>query len=72
MKMVNIAEAKAKLSHLVQESLEGEEIILCKSNKPLVRWVPCRYKIVLQDKEKEHAFKEEINYPDEMIPTELL
>lgn len=39
--MVNIAEAKAKLSQLIQECLDGEEIVLCKHNKPAVNLTPC-------------------------------
>ena len=37
---VNIAEAKAKLSSLVEASLRGEEVILGKSGTPKVRLVP--------------------------------
>lgn len=34
---VNIHEAKTQLSKLIQEALEGEEVIIKKGNKPLVR-----------------------------------
>ncbi len=37
---VNIAEAKAKLSSLVEASLRGEEVILGKAGTPKVRLVP--------------------------------
>jgi prevent-host-death family protein len=37
---VNIAQAKAKLSELVQQALLGEEVILAKDNKPLLKLVP--------------------------------
>ena len=37
---VNIAQAKARLSELVQKALLGEEVILAKDNKPLLRLVP--------------------------------
>lgn len=37
---INIAEAKAHLSALVQKALTGEEIIIARDNKPLVRLVP--------------------------------
>ncbi len=40
MKIVNMHEAKTKLSKLVEEALAGEEIILAKAGKPLVRLVP--------------------------------
>lgn len=39
MKLVNIHEAKAKLSMLVNEALNGEEIILAKANVPLIKLV---------------------------------
>jgi prevent-host-death family protein len=39
MKQVNIAEAKAHLSDLVQRAVAGEEIIIARDNKPLVRLV---------------------------------
>ncbi len=37
---VNIAEAKAKLSSLVEASLRGEDVILGKAGQPKVRLVP--------------------------------
>lgn len=40
MKIVNIQAAKTQLSRLVEEALEGEEIVLAKSEKPQVTLVP--------------------------------
>lgn len=40
MKTVNIQAAKTHLSRLVDEVVEGEEIVLAKAGKPLVRLVP--------------------------------
>lgn len=40
MRQVNIAEAKARLSELMQKAMLGEEIVIAKDNKPLVRLVP--------------------------------
>ena len=40
MKTVTIHEAKATLSKLIEEALSGEEIIIARRNKPLVRLVP--------------------------------
>ena len=37
---VNIAQAKARLSELVQKAMIGEEVIIAKDNKPLLRLVP--------------------------------
>ena len=46
---VNLLEAKAKLSELVQRSVAGEEVIITKAGEPLVRLIkyeadlnPCR------------------------------
>jgi prevent-host-death family protein len=40
MTKVNIAEAKAHFSEIIQKALLGEEIIIAKGNKPLVKIVP--------------------------------
>ena len=37
---VNIAEAKAKLSELLDRALAGEDIVLARAGKPLARLVP--------------------------------
>ena len=39
-KVVNVAEAKAKLSELLEAALRGEEVIIAKRGKPLARLVP--------------------------------
>jgi antitoxin (DNA-binding transcriptional repressor) of toxin-antitoxin stability system len=39
MKVVNIHEAKTHLSRLIQEALEGEEIVIARGNEPLVKLV---------------------------------
>jgi prevent-host-death family protein len=39
-KVVDIHEAKTHLSRLIQEALEGEEIVIARGNEPLVRLVP--------------------------------
>lgn len=36
----NIADAKARFSELVQKAMVGEEVIIAKDNKPVVRLVP--------------------------------
>ena len=38
-RIVNMHEAKTHLSRLVQEALEGAEVIIAKANVPLVRLV---------------------------------
>lgn len=40
MHITNIYEAKTQLSKLIQEALQGEEVIISKAGKPLVRLVP--------------------------------
>jgi prevent-host-death family protein len=44
MTQVNIAEAKVRFSELVRKALAGEEVIVAKDNKPLLRLVPVRAK----------------------------
>jgi prevent-host-death family protein len=36
---VNVAEAKAKLSHLIDRAASGEEIVIARSGKPVARLV---------------------------------
>ena len=36
----NIAEAKARFSELVQKAMMGEEVVIAKGNKPLLKLVP--------------------------------
>ena len=38
----NIAEAKAHFSEIIQKALLGEEVIIAKGNKPLVKIVPLK------------------------------
>jgi prevent-host-death family protein len=38
----NIADAKARLSSVVRETLSGVEVVIAKDNKPLVRLVPVK------------------------------
>lgn len=40
MYQVNIHEAKTNLSKLIQKALNGEEVIIAKGNKPVVRLEP--------------------------------
>ena len=42
MHQFNVAEAKARLSQLVKQALDGEEVVIAKDNKPLVKLVPVR------------------------------
>jgi len=40
MSQYNIAQAKAQLSELVQRALAGEEIVIARDNRPLLRLTP--------------------------------
>ena len=40
MKQYNIAEAKSHFSLLVKKALLGEEIVIARDNKPLIKLVP--------------------------------
>ena len=40
MKMVNLHAAKTHLSRLVDEAVDGKEIVIAKAGKPMVRLVP--------------------------------
>lgn len=44
MKAVNIHEAKTSLSALIAAAEAGEEVIISRANKPVVRLVPVRAK----------------------------
>ena len=39
-KIVNIAEAKSKLSALLDDAMSGQEIVIARAGRPLVRLVP--------------------------------
>ena len=40
MKMVNLHAAKTHLSRLVEEAAAGQDVVIAKSGKPMVRLVP--------------------------------
>lgn len=40
MSKFNIAEAKSRFSELVQKAMLGEEVVISKDNKPVVKLVP--------------------------------
>jgi prevent-host-death family protein len=42
MQVANIHQAKSQLSKLVERALEGEEVIIARAGKPVVRLVPVR------------------------------
>lgn len=40
MRIANITEAKAQLSRLVDQALDGDEVVIARAGRPLVRLVP--------------------------------
>ena len=40
MKTANIHEAKSQLSKLIEDALNGEEVVICKSGKPIIELKP--------------------------------
>ena len=60
MRLVNMHEAKSKLSKLVEEALAGEEIVIAKAGKPLVKLVP--YKPA-PEKRRFGGYEDEIYIP---------
>jgi prevent-host-death family protein len=43
MQITNISEAKASLSRLIEKALRGEEVIIGKAGKPIVKIIPYDY-----------------------------
>ncbi len=42
MKLVNVHEAETDLSNLIDAALAGEDVVIAKGSKPVVRLVPIR------------------------------
>lgn len=42
MTKANVHEAKTNLSKLIEQALNGEEVVIAKAGKPLVRLIPVR------------------------------
>jgi prevent-host-death family protein len=42
MTRVNVAEAKARLSELIQAALDGEDVVIARRNEPLVKLTAVR------------------------------
>lgn len=61
--IINLSEAKAKLSKLVDMAYHGEEVIIAKNNLPLVKLVSHSPKA----KRKLGLLKGQINIPDDFM-----
>lgn len=47
--VTNVAEAKAKLSKLIERALDGEEVVIGKHGRPLVKLVPVEHDTSTRD-----------------------
>ncbi len=61
--IVNVSEAKAKLSKLVDMAYHGEEVVIAKNNLPLVKLVAHKPKA----KRKLGLLAGQINIPDDLM-----
>lgn len=61
--IVNVSEAKAKLSKLIDMAYQGEEVIIAKNNLPLVKLVAHKIK----SKRKLGQMKGQIIIPDDFL-----
>lgn len=71
MHVVNITEAKAQLSALLERVLKGEQIVISKANKPIAEIVPYRG---IAKKRTSGALKNKIKIKDDFddLPDEIL
>ena len=71
MKVVNMHDAKTTLSKLVEEAESGEEIIIARAGRPVVRLVP----IVLGKKRKLGQWEGQVWFAEDFdapLPPEML
>ena len=61
--IINVSEAKTKLSKLIDMAFHGEEVIIAKNNLPLVELVPHRPK----EKRKLGLLTGQIEIPDDFM-----
>jgi prevent-host-death family protein len=57
---IDVAEAKARLSALIDRAAAGEEIILCNSGRPVARLVPLEHR-----KAREPGLRRDWQIPDQ-------
>jgi prevent-host-death family protein len=66
METITIHKAKAQLSRLIEKACRGEEVVIARGKKPVVRLVPLESKT---GKRKPGAWKGKISYsPDAFDP----
>lgn len=44
--LVNIDEAKAHLSRLIEQARSGEEVVIAKAGRPVAQLVPCQLRTI--------------------------
>lgn len=71
MKTINIYDAKTRLSSILQEVLDGEDIVIAKNGEPLVQLVPYKSK---SKKRPLGKYKGQIKMSDDFdsLPEEVL
>jgi prevent-host-death family protein len=73
MKLTNMHDAKSKLSQLVAEAIDGEEVVIANAGKPVARLVAYQ---TAPPKRKPGYWKGKIriavNFDDYMDPSELI
>lgn len=62
---VNMHEAKTHLSRLVERAIEGEDVVIAKSGKPLVRLVPVE-KPVADTSKRLGGLRGQLTIPDDI------
>lgn len=73
MRSTNVAEAKAHLSMLIEKALAGEEVVISKHGKPLVKLVPYERDTSPRDL-KVRIWEGEVKMADDFdeLPTDML
>jgi prevent-host-death family protein len=70
---VNIYQTKTNLSKLINKVIEGDEVIIARSGKPVAKLVPIIYKDTT--KRKAGLFKNKIKYSDDIdrpLPEDII
>ncbi len=57
MQIFEIESAQAQLDHLIDLALAGEDIVIARCNRPLVRLIPVRHGFAEQDIRNDDSFQ---------------
>ena len=66
MKQYNIHEAKTKFSSIVEQAMNGEDVIIAKSGKPMLKLVPIAK---LKQPREPGGYEKEVLIPDDFNET---